>query len=361
MWVLTCNALRRDPSSKSGFTVKQQDITLDNIVEDPLVILGLDDRIFRSPEILSVVLRMVGACLAASRVHYSALVKSNPTMPSIATAAIPARSGTPTINPSPIADSEKDELCNALVSAQESGAIQILIEACLPTPKDWEIAGNLGVPRKGETMPGNLLTSLREVHCLICSTLHQMFIADPKVAKLVHFQGYPSELIPVLVSGVPSMHICLDFIPELLQQKDIGKQLFAIQLGSHLSVHFPVPKSLSIARLCVNILSTFVTVLPAHQRCEFFSSALCSVRRFASAFPPLLRDCISVLIHLSKISRCHLAAHNSMLLQDINIDAEVKEGNDNGKEVGPLDAHAKLHRDVRKTFNYIVDDALSKR
>lgn len=131
---------------------------------------------------------------------------------------------------------------------------------------------------KDEGIPGNLLSSLREIHCLICSTLHQMFIADPKVAKLVHFQvifivwsrsnrkvienslqGYPSELIPVFVGGVPSMHICLDFIPELLQQKDIRKQLFAIQLSSHLCVHFPVPKSLSTAQLCVHVLSTFVT------------------------------------------------------------------------------------------------------
>ena len=62
-----------------------------------------------------------------------------------------ARSGTPTINPLPISDSEKEELCNAMVTAQESGAIQILIEACLPTPKDWEIAGKLGVPRAGES------------------------------------------------------------------------------------------------------------------------------------------------------------------------------------------------------------------
>ena len=32
------------------------------------------------------------------------------------------------------------------------------------------------------------LCELREIRCLVCSTLHQMFIADPKLAKLVHFQ-----------------------------------------------------------------------------------------------------------------------------------------------------------------------------
>lgn len=35
---------------------------------------------------------------------------------------------------------------------------------------------------------GGLLSDIREVQCLISSLLHQMFIADPNIAKLVHFQ-----------------------------------------------------------------------------------------------------------------------------------------------------------------------------
>ena len=42
---------------------------------------------------------------------------------------------------------------------------------------------------EGEGEPdGGLLSDLREVQCLICCLLHQMFIADPNIAKLVHFQ-----------------------------------------------------------------------------------------------------------------------------------------------------------------------------
>ena len=32
------------------------------------------------------------------------------------------------------------------------------------------------------------LSVIREVQCQVCSLLHQMFIADPYLAKLVHFQ-----------------------------------------------------------------------------------------------------------------------------------------------------------------------------
>lgn len=78
--------------------------------------------------------------------------------------------------------------------------------------------------REDMELPGQQL-ALREVRSVICSYLHQVFISDPGLAKLVHFQGYPRELLPVTVTGIPSMHICLDFIPELLSQPSLEKQV----------------------------------------------------------------------------------------------------------------------------------------
>lgn len=48
------------------------------------------------------------------------------------------------------------------------------------------------------------------------------------------------------------MHICLDFLLELMQQPSMNKQIFAIQLLSHLSVQYALPKSLN---LCVTVLN----------------------------------------------------------------------------------------------------------
>ena len=132
-----------------------------------------------------------------------------------------------------------------MISAQESLAVQILLESCLETEDD-------------RSKPGQLL-ALQEVRSLICSFLHQMFISDPALAKLVHFQGYPRELLPITVQGIPSMHICLDFIPELLRQPSLEKQVFAVDLVSHLSVQYALPKSLSVARLAINTLSTLLS------------------------------------------------------------------------------------------------------
>ena len=72
---------------------------------------------------------------------------------------------------------------------------------------------------------GPQLGALREIQCLVCSYIHQAFIVDTNLAKLVHFQGYSTELLPMMVSGVPSMHICLDFVMELFSQPQIEKQV----------------------------------------------------------------------------------------------------------------------------------------
>jgi integrator complex subunit 2 len=54
------------------------------------------------------------------------------------------------------------------------------------------------------------------------------------------------------------MHICLDFIPELLSQPDMHKQVFSIELVSFLSLQYALPKSLSIAKLAVSVMTTLL-------------------------------------------------------------------------------------------------------
>lgn len=97
------------------------------------------------------------------------------------------------------------------VELQDSAAVQILLEVCLPTSEEQQLGVNTesllrsirgilpgkskeGMEPRGSRiienaeMEGGLLSDLREVQCLICCLLHQMFIADPNIAKLVHFQ-----------------------------------------------------------------------------------------------------------------------------------------------------------------------------
>ena len=87
-------------------------------------------------------------------------------------------------------------------------------------------------------------------------------ISHTDFAYLFNFSnisGISSAPITNYSQGVPSMHICLDFAPELLRQADLDKQIFAVNLISHLSVQYALPKSYSTARLAINVLSSLLS------------------------------------------------------------------------------------------------------
>eukprot|EP00088_Acartia_fossae_P070615 TRINITY_DN951_c0_g1_i4.p1 TRINITY_DN951_c0_g1~~TRINITY_DN951_c0_g1_i4.p1 ORF type:complete len:1177 (+),score=271.60 TRINITY_DN951_c0_g1_i4:42-3572(+) len=274
LWLFTVNNLNPQ-ESVAACDLNQEELSL-----DPLSVLRCDPAVFRSGSILSIVLYMLKACLAASRTRLNQHLQEQPTAE---------------VGQTP--DMEKEELKNALVLTQESAAIQILLECCVqresdlsPSQRDKESLGDK-----------SLLSNLQEVQSLVCSYLHQAFITDPNLAKLVHFQGYPTELLQVTVKGVPSMHICLDFAPELLSQPSLEKQIFAIDLISHLSLEYPVPRSLSTARLAVNSISTLLSVLDAVAREELILSSLQPLHRICIAFPPLMEDVISLLLQAGQM------------------------------------------------------------
>lgn len=77
--------------------------------------------------------------------------------------------------------------------------MQILLEICLPTEEEKSqssnthsllksVHGTTGSKSPEPEEEDSLLCNLREVQCLICCLLHQMYIADPNIVKLVHFQ-----------------------------------------------------------------------------------------------------------------------------------------------------------------------------
>merc|ERR1712096_52768 len=175
---------------------------------------------------------------------------------------------------------EREELRNSLVLTQESAAIQILLECCQEEVGEGD---------------GGRLRAVQETQRQVCCYLHQAFIEDTNLAKLVHFQGYPHSLLPVTTAGVPSMFICLATAPELLSQPSLEKQVFAVDLISHLSVVCAMPNSLSTARLAVNAVYTLLGVLAGDQREQLLRPALPALVRISRAFPPLIEDCVQLL------------------------------------------------------------------
>uniref|UniRef100_A0A8C1AQI4 Integrator complex subunit 2 n=2 Tax=Cyprinus carpio TaxID=7962 RepID=A0A8C1AQI4_CYPCA len=286
LWVMTVNALQ--PLVK---LLRQQRYTQNDLMVDPLIVLRCDSRVFRCPPLMDITLHMLNGYLLASKAYLNAHLKETAEFErqaqTVSNLGLSGQPDTPEVT--------REELKNALLAAQDSAAVQILLEVCLPPPQE-----ELSV--QSREAEGGLLSDLREVQCLICCLLHQMFIADPNIAKLVHFQGYPQALLPLTVAGIPSMHICLDFIPELLAQPQLEKQIFAIQLLSHLCTQYALPKSLSVARLAISVMGTLLTVLTRAKRFAFFMPTLPCLVSFCKAFPPLFDDVMSLLIQVGQVS-----------------------------------------------------------
>ncbi|XP_018573102.1 integrator complex subunit 2 isoform X2 [Anoplophora glabripennis] len=307
LWVLTVKNLVDDFSSLARI----------DVAEDPLQIMRCDERVFRCAPVYAVVLRVLRASLASSRSqllqHLHTHVRVDP-------------SGQLTN------ETERDEMCRACIAAQESAAVQMLLETCLETPED-------------RVKPGRQW-ALQEVRSLVCSYLHQAFIADTTLCKLVHFQTYPCELLEIVVRGVPSMHICLDFLQELMQQPSLVKQIFGIQLLSHVSLQYALPKSLNLCVMALNLLYALLGGVSSGQRVKLFKPVLPALVRISEAFPPLTDDIINLIMQLARVceSQAALASH---------FDAHLGKG----LEIASQES-VELCELTQKTFTEILDKAV---
>uniref|UniRef100_A0A665W0C1 Integrator complex subunit 2 n=1 Tax=Echeneis naucrates TaxID=173247 RepID=A0A665W0C1_ECHNA len=278
LWVMTVNALQ--PSAK---LLRQQRYTQNDLMVDPLIVLRCDQRVYRCPPFMDIVLHMLNGYLLASKAYLHGHLKETADFDrqtqTVSSLGVPGQPDTPEVT--------REELKNALLAAQVFHLLRRGVENDEPE--------------------GGLFSDLREVQCLICCLLHQMFIADPNIAKLVHFQGYPQALLPLTVAGIPSIHICLDFIPELLAQPQLEKQIFAIQLLSYLCTQYALPKSLSVARLAISVMGTLLTVLTHAKRFSFFMPTLPCLVAFCQAFPPLYDEVASLLVQVGQVCASDVA------------------------------------------------------
>lgn len=246
LWLVTVNRLEQD-RHKVGkhFTLTN---SWKDLMKDPMIVLRLDKRVFRTPELMEIVLHMLNGFLLAAKIYRAYFLVEHP---------IRLAAGAPASERNEL-EKRRENMKVEYQALTEAIAIQILLECCLLKESDFGDASltrffnGTGSPedssedntdqpwvhsgdnpalilkrrrsahaqrltgsgsRVGE---GNFLSNLHEVQGLICNHIHQCFIADPNIAKLVHFEGYHREVLPLVVAGVPSMHICADFIPELL-------------------------------------------------------------------------------------------------------------------------------------------------
>lgn len=81
---------------------------------------------------------------------------------------------------------------------------------------------------------------------ITCFYIHQIFINRVAALKLVHFQGYDTRLIRIIVGNVPSIRISwlnldvgIEYIPELLNSEP-SHFSFSIHFAASLFKKFPL-------------------------------------------------------------------------------------------------------------------------
>ena len=296
LWLKTVNVLRKQPDYVTHDWEKNPEYSEEEIKKDPLIVLRCNPNVYRCPPVFDIILRVLNGYLTASRSLLNHHLLSNPVIP-----------GSKPQQEIKSIEQEREDLKIALIAAQESGALQILLEVCLST--DYE----------KESLGYSVRSQLHEIQCKVCCFIHQSFILQPGIAKLLHFQGYPPELLHITIAGVPSMHICIDFIPELLNQPHLEKQLFAVQLMSHLAVQYPIEKSFSMCKYVMNRIKSLLAGLPASKRNQFFVPALETLVRFCKAFPPLRTDITEFLLKVSKVASSQLSKTSSTVLPSLRV------------------------------------------
>eukprot|EP00698_Gefionella_okellyi_P015164 TRINITY_DN426_c0_g2_i1.p1 TRINITY_DN426_c0_g2~~TRINITY_DN426_c0_g2_i1.p1 ORF type:complete len:1009 (+),score=197.89 TRINITY_DN426_c0_g2_i1:295-3027(+) len=239
------------------------------VINDPLVVLRCDMRVFKLPPLFRILLEVVDVSLTASRAYYDPqqVIQQN------------AAQHTEKTEKTGLSSKEEERIAdlNAVVLSNDSAAIQILLEVCI---HDEDI--NVG--------------TREEVSVLVCAFVHQMFITYPALIKLVHFQTYAHALVPVVVAGVSSMHVCLDFVHELVTHAQYEKQAFGMLLAGHLIHRYPIQKSLEIAKMTVAEIRRYIGA--AGVGANVLIAGLPALGLIATAFPVLVEDITEMLLRM---------------------------------------------------------------
>lgn len=96
------------------------------------------------------------------------------------------------------------------------------------------------------------------------------------------------QAVPILVENVPSLHVVIDLLSDLLQSQ---RRDWAVLLASHLLSKYATPKSLSIAR---SIFQSLQASAAPRQTLAFVKDNIEALRRLIAAFPVLLDEFVEL-------------------------------------------------------------------
>ncbi|KAK9762218.1 hypothetical protein K7432_012268 [Basidiobolus ranarum] len=253
--LLTINLLSSTPDFLS-------ECTSQDLFRDPLILLKVHTSVFRKPPLYQIFLRILSIYMSASRQKYRRRFQMYH------------------INNGKRVVFTEAHLTSMLY-IQDTAIMQYLLDACQQRLED-------------EAHPD----VLEEIRAITCGFLHQIFIENKLYIKLIHFQTYNPELLPVTTLGIPSMHVCMEFIPELLAQPQIDKQMFGLRLSGYLFKRYPLASSFGLAKDTVipKIQSIVLTINAVPEQIAIHLPDIVEITgMIAEAFPNTVEICVEIL------------------------------------------------------------------
>lgn len=194
IWVMTVNELSRS---------KYQTYDWKELLVNPIGALSYSKSLFDTPELMEIILHILNALLLASKNHYHYKLLEEQSK-----------------NSQQKKDVKKEKAYKVAFDLFNSTSAQILLDICELKNK-FELNDDEFTDKELK----EYLTDGNEVKGLICSHLHQSFIAKRELAQLIVYQSYHIDLISLTVNRIPSIHIFLDYIPEILAEGSITKKV----------------------------------------------------------------------------------------------------------------------------------------
>uniref|UniRef100_A0A915LQM7 Uncharacterized protein n=1 Tax=Meloidogyne javanica TaxID=6303 RepID=A0A915LQM7_MELJA len=243
------------------------------ISHTPLILFRADSRVFKSPPHLKCFCRLLAFYLAASRdANYLKLTRA---------IAYNTKSEM----------AEKEELLRSFIGTQRLAVVQVFIELCDGDPKN--------------------IPNLEEIQQILCSQIHQFFIADTHLPKLVHFNMYPLRLIPVIVKKVPSTHVLINSINELLTGGNLERRIFTIVLMTELLENYKIPPAFAALTLISDLLDTLISNIINEEFIILMLNITTSLARLIMLSPFHAEHFLATIYRTRKLALNRLALYTS--------------------------------------------------
>ncbi|KAF9361551.1 Integrator complex subunit 2 [Mortierella sp. NVP85] len=307
--------------------------TFECLAQDPLLLFKVDFRVFRSPIVFRLFVQILGSVMIGSRHWFRKRFHALQSILQSQQNRNPAQAQRRQF---------KEANLSAMLYIQDSVLIQLMLEACQARPEDVVDrprlanghSGDSGATKGTHGKDGKKIKdsfsshmdevsdALKEVRVVTFNFLHLLFIDHKIFPKLVHFQGYALDLLPITVAGIDSIHVCMDFLQEILfanspasasasgstgstaasggaagednNRVDVSPQVFALRLSAQLCERFPLPNTMQMA---TDFILPKLRSLAAST--GFAQDVLESAVVLAKAFPSMSGEIVDLLQEVS--------------------------------------------------------------